>query len=35
MKHTVYKFDDDQCDEIGFDAHCNLNFTKGDIISRR
>ena len=35
MKHIVYKYDDDQSDELGFDAHDNLNLTKGDIISRR
>ena len=35
MKHIVYKYDDDQSDELGFDAHGNLNLTKGDIISRR
>lgn len=35
MKHIVYKFDDDQSDEMDFDARGNLNFSKGDVISRR
>ena len=35
MKHIVYKHGGDESDEMDFDAHGNLNFTKGDVISRR
>jgi hypothetical protein len=34
MKHIVYKYDGDQSDEMDFDAHGMLTFTKGDILSR-
>lgn len=35
MKHIVYKYGGDQSDEMDFDAHSLLTFTRGDIISRR
>lgn len=35
MKHIVYKYGGDQSDEMDFDAHGLLIFTKGDVISRR
>jgi len=35
VKHIVYKYDDDpRSDEMDFDAHGSLTFTKGDILSR-
>lgn len=34
MKYIVYKYSGGQSDEMGFDAHDLLTFTKGDIISR-
>ena len=34
MKHIVYKYGGDQSDEMDFDAHGRLIFTKGDVISR-
>lgn len=34
MKHIVYKFDDLTPDEMEFDAHGSLTFTKGDIVSK-
>jgi hypothetical protein len=35
MKHIVYKYDNDlKADEMDFDAHGSLAFTKGDILSR-
>ena len=35
MKHIIYKYEGDQADEVDFDAHGLLIFTKGDVISRR
>jgi hypothetical protein len=34
VKHIVYKYDDDQRDEIDFDAQGLLTFTKGDLVLR-
>jgi hypothetical protein len=34
VKHIVYRYDD-HSNEMDFDAHGSLTFTKGDIVSRR
>jgi hypothetical protein len=36
LKHIVYKYDDaNESDEMDFDRHGMLTFTKGDIILKR
>jgi hypothetical protein len=35
MKHIVYKYGGEQSDEMDFDVHGLLTFTKGDVVSRR